>query len=168
MKSAPAALALLALPLLVSSTACSSASSAGVRPGVMAVELGTGTWQFEPVTDGETIPLVHGAQGGWHFWVAARVTGTSAESGSLTIERQPADESLPPSRATIGIHLDPPDAEGARNFLGYPEILSDPSCTVGVMTRVRLTLVLADGTSASDERIVIPGPGDSPPPPCAR
>jgi hypothetical protein len=44
---------------------------------VPVLEVGTGTYRFEPVTDGDTLPLVFGAQGGWHLWVAIRVSAAS-------------------------------------------------------------------------------------------
>jgi hypothetical protein len=142
------------------------ASQGAPAPGAPALELGTGTWRFEPVTDGQTIPLVHGAQGGWHFWVAVRASDVDADAGSLTVEIEPADESAPATSATVGIRFDPPDAEGGRNYLGWPEILSDPACAVGRTFRVRATVTFPNGTHASDERWVVPGPGDYPPPAC--
>jgi hypothetical protein len=148
--------------------ACASVPAMAPSDGTPMLELGTGTYAFVPVTDGQTLPLIHGAQGGWHFWVAVRVTGSSASSGSLTLETQPADESSPARIATIGVHFDPPDATGGRSFLGLQDIMSDPSCAVGTLIRVRATVTLPDGTRVSDERHVVPGPGDSPPPPCVR
>lgn len=144
---------------------CSSAPAAS--SGEPALELGTGTWQFEPVVDGQALPLVHGAQGGWHFWVAVRLTGVDADTGSLRIETQPADDSTPATTETIGVHLDPPDATGGRSYLGWRDILGDPSCAVGHTYRVRATLTLTSGMRASDERYIEVAPGDSPPPPCA-
>ncbi|MCC6874750.1 MAG: hypothetical protein IT378_10635, partial [Sandaracinaceae bacterium] len=62
------------------------------EPVPASLELGTGTWRFEELDDGASVPLVHGAQGGWHFWVAVRARGVSADQGSLEIEVQRADE----------------------------------------------------------------------------
>lgn len=39
------------------------------------VELGTGLSEFQPLTDGDSIELVAGLQGGWHVDVAARLGG---------------------------------------------------------------------------------------------
>lgn len=36
-----------------------------------ALELGTGESSFVPLTDGGTIELVHGPQGGYHLWVSS-------------------------------------------------------------------------------------------------
>lgn len=145
--------------------ACASSAAPAVTR-TPQLELGTGTWQFEPVTDGETLPLTHGAQGGWHFWVAVRLTGVDVDTASLSVETQPADESTPATTETIGVHLDPRDAEGGRSYLGWRDIMRDPACSVGTTFRVRATLMLANGMRASDERYVVAGPGDYPPPPC--
>lgn len=43
---------------------------------------GTG---FVPVADGEVVPLISGAQGGFHVWVNVQVEGTM---GAVTLERE--------------------------------------------------------------------------------
>lgn len=40
------------------------------------LEIGTGIEGYEPVEEGAFIPMVHGAQGGWHLQGAARITNT--------------------------------------------------------------------------------------------
>ncbi|HEY8428812.1 MAG TPA: hypothetical protein VIL20_10575 [Sandaracinaceae bacterium] len=144
-------------------TGCAAASESGAR-----LELGTGTIRFEPVEDGATLPLIRGAQGGWHVWIAVRAEGLESDGGMLSIEHQPADESAPPVAATLGVRFDPPDAEGRRSYLGWPAILADPSCAVGELLRVRATLTTPDGMQLADERHVLVGPGEHPPPPCTR
>src|SRR5687767_1091538 len=39
------------------------------------VELGTGQGFYIPLVEGDRVVMVHGGQGGWHLWTAARVTG---------------------------------------------------------------------------------------------
>lgn len=141
-------------------------ASVPVDEDVARLELGTGTWRFEPLADGQDVPLVRGAQGGWHLWLSVRADGLDAETGSLAIELQPADESAPPQTTSIGIHFDPPDANGMRSYLGWPAILADPSCAVGTMLRVRATVTTGSGERITAERYVVPAPGESPPPPC--
>ena len=55
--------------------------------GPVACEIGTGSIDFEPLTDGETITLTKGPQGGqvYHLWVAARVGNPSASAATVTI-----------------------------------------------------------------------------------
>jgi hypothetical protein len=41
-----------------------------------AVELGTGEQQLVPVGTGDHVEMVHGPQGGWHFWASIRASHT--------------------------------------------------------------------------------------------
>lgn len=154
-------------PACALATGCAGVS-AGDPEGEPSLELGTGTWRFEPLEDGAVVPLVKGAQGGWHVWLAVRVDGLDASRGSLAIELQPADESTPAETTSVGVSLDPPDAEGRRSYLGWPAILSDPSCAVGELLRVRVTFTTSAGERLTAERELVPSPGDDPPPACAR
>lgn len=43
--------------------------------GVTAVELGTGTINWEPITDGQDLELIAGPQGGHHFILHSRARG---------------------------------------------------------------------------------------------
>jgi hypothetical protein len=146
-------------------TACAS-TPAPVEEGEARLEVGTGTWRFEPLEDGQEVPMVRGAQGGWHVWVSVRAEHLQASTGRLEIEVQPADESAPPESASVGVQFDPPDADGMRSYLGWPAILSSPSCAVGETLRVHVTLTTSAGQQISAERYLVPAPGDFPPPPC--
>ncbi|MBX3246908.1 MAG: hypothetical protein KF901_06985 [Myxococcales bacterium] len=130
------------------------------------VEIGTGTFRFVPVEDGDGVALAHGAQGGWHLWVSVRVFGVSTDEGSIEVIHYPADEERPASRAGHGVRLDPPDAEGGRAYLGWPAILRDPSCAVGELYRIEVVYRPATGGRLTAERDVTVLPGDFPPPPC--
>jgi hypothetical protein len=128
--------------------------------------LGTGTWRFEPIEDGQSLPMIMGAQGGWHVWLSVRLEGLDMDRGSLTIELQPEDERDPPQITELGIELDPMDADGGRNYLGWPAILPDPACAAGQMFRVRAEIGTSAGDRFEDERYVMPIAGENPPPPC--
>lgn len=131
-----------------------------------SLEIGTGTWRFEPIADGQEIPLVRGAQGGWHVWVSLRAAGMVSTNATLDIEIQPADESREAQRAAIDVRLDPPEDDGTRSLLGWPAILEDPSCSVGELLRVRATLTDDAGNVVSAECYLVPTGGDDPPPAC--
>lgn len=142
------------------------AASGASAPGEASLEVGTGTARFVPVTDGQEVPLVRGAQGGWHLWVSARATGLDSGTASLVIEHGPADGSAAPEISRVGVTFDPADAQGRRATLGWQAILPDPSCAVGRLHRVRVTVTTATGQRASAEVEVLPGAGDNPPAPC--
>lgn len=135
-------------------------------PGEASLELGTGSWRFEPVTDGDTVSLVRGAQGGWHFWLSLRAQGMSGEYNTMRLELQPADESAPAQRNELPVYLEPPDEDGVRLATGLTAILADPGCAVGELLRVRVTMTADDGTEIVDERYLMIDPGPDPPPAC--
>lgn len=151
----------LAAPLLA---ACADGPNVDDEP---RLELGTGTWRFEPIEDGEEVPLVRGAQGGWHVWISLRSENLPAvASGSLELSFQPADESRPPQRTTVGVRFDPPDSQGRRAYLGWPAILPDPACAVGETYRFEAVVITAAGQRLTAERDLVIGPGLNPPPEC--
>jgi len=156
------------LVLGLAACGCAAAAPDPIEPEGAALELGTGTWRFEPVEDGDEVPMIHGAQGGWHLWVAVRTDGMESRTGRLEIELQPADESSPPQTTSLGVQLDPPDAEGRMSYLGWPAILPDPACATGTMQRIRATFTTSSGERVTSERYVIAGAGESPPPACTR
>jgi hypothetical protein len=157
-----AAQLVLAMLLPLSLGAC----AAEPTPADATLSLGTGTSRFVALADGDEVPMIHGAQGGWHVWVSVRVEGMDVGTGSLTIEHQPADESEPMIESRVGVLFDPPDAEGGRVSLGWPAIFSDPQCSVGRLHRIRVTLTTASGERLTAEREVVPAGGEFPPPPC--
>lgn len=145
---------------------CMAAAAPEPMPDEPVLELGTGTARFAPVSDGDELPMIRGAQGGWHVWASVRVTGMDVDVGSLRFTHQPADESEPPVELAVGAHFDPEDAAGGRSALGYAMIFSDPTCSVGRLHRIRVTLTTPSGETLTAEREVMPTGGDFPPPPC--
>ncbi len=154
-----------AVASLLSLLALGCAGSAPAESGA-SLELGTGTARFAPVADGEALPMIRGAQGGWHVWIAVRVDGRDVATGSLTFAQQPADESSDWIETRVGAVFDPPDAEGRRVSLGWPVIFADPTCSVGRLHRIRVTLTTASGERLVAEREILPTAGENPPPPC--
>lgn len=134
--------------------------------GEQHVELGTGTWRFEPLVDGQEVDLVRGAQGGWHIWLGVRATHFDTDRALAVIELQPADELSEPRMIQTELYLGDADADGRRDFVGWPAIIGEPSCLVGELMRVSIELESSDGTPRLDERYVVLGPGADPPPPC--
>ena len=61
-----------------STTSSSSSTSTGpacdAPAGVGSFEIGTGEKCFEPLADGDEIPLMSGPQGGYHVWLATGCT----------------------------------------------------------------------------------------------
>jgi hypothetical protein len=131
-----------------------------------AVELGTGVSRFEPVVDGVEVPLIAGSQGGHHVWISIRAQRLDSNRASVRIASGPADESREQVVTLVNGRFDPPDADGRRAMIGWPEMLPDAGCLVGELLRVDVSVDVG-GQYTTDEREILVGAGDSPPP-CSR
>jgi len=155
----------LLLVLALAQQACGEA--APQQEGPATLELGTGSWRFEPLEDGQEVELVHGAQGGWHLWISLRVRHADVDHPLVQLSIEPADQSLPAQEESIALPFDAKDEHDARKLIGYTGVISAPSCWVGALVRVAATLTTDDGTVLRDERDVVVRGGVYPPPPCA-
>ena len=135
-------------------------------PGEAAFELGTGSWRFEPLEDGQEVELVRGAQGGWHVWVSLRMRGIDVERPPIELTLQPADESRPADQLQLQLLFEPEDDQGWRKLIAYQGIVEDPACVVGELLRVRAVMAMGDGTVMTAEHDVRVTGGAYPPPAC--
>ena len=152
----------LALPLFLGL----AAGCADAPTGEAALELGTGSWRFEPLEDGQEVELVRGAQGGWHIWISLRVRGLSGEPPPIALRLQPADARRPPDETTIALPFDPPRDDGWRQLVGYTGIVHEPACVVDELLRITATMPAPDGGTLRAKRDVRVRGGAYPPPPC--
>ena len=91
----------------------------------LLIELGTGEWEWEPISDGGELPVIQGPQGGFHFLASVRVSGIVAGSADdLSDPRNPTttfwvlsdDENLAPSSRFIqGLDEAPESAQPFRH-----------------------------------------------------
>ena len=156
----------LSLGLFAAAALAGCATVEPVEPGEASLELGTGSWRFEPLEDGETLELVRGAQGGWHVWLSVRVEGMAGEPPPLRFTMQPSDESRGADSFEVALRFDPPREDGARQLVGYTGIVSDPACLVGELLRVEVEMPGPDGAMLRSERDVRVAGGAYPPPAC--
>ncbi len=139
----------------------------GDEGGQVGLELGSGSWRFESVTEGADLDLVRGAQGGWHVWLSFRTRGFSSDRAMLHIETQVADESRPPQYTELEVTLERPDHQGQRYFIGWPEMLSDPGCWVDQLTRVQARMTDPNTAEYIETELYFETRGgDEPPPAC--
>ncbi|MEM1416181.1 MAG: hypothetical protein AAGH15_14840 [Myxococcota bacterium] len=149
------------LPLLLLALACGEDV-----PQAAALEVGTGSWRFEALEDGQEVELIRGAQGGWHVWVSFRVRGVDMDPVPVTLSMQPADEGREPYVTDVALRFDPEDREGWRKTVGWTGILPDPACVVGELLRIEASLAMPDGELLRSERDVLVRGGTYPPGPC--
>ena len=86
-----------------------------------AIEMGTGEWDWKPLTDGQEIDVIQGPQGGFHLLGSVRVAGVAAGSADdLSDPDNPTTRfwvmhegvDLAPSSVFIqGLDASPSDAE---------------------------------------------------------
>lgn len=132
--------------------------------GDASLSLGTGSWRYEPLEDGQTVELVRGAQGGWHVWLSVRTQGVD-DRQVVRARVQPADESRPPTVDDMRVSLDPPNDDGSRDLIGYPLVIEEPSCLVGEMIRIEVETEVGGATVRTDRYVRVDG-GTYPPDPC--
>lgn len=154
-------IASLSFLLMLSLAACDEEED---PPGELTVELGTGEVAFEPLTDGTTLPLIAGPQGGHHVWLGLRVVGMSGTRANLTVEPIPITTGeLPPRSSPVRITMTEL-ADGTHEYFGWPAQLAEPGCLVGEQLLLRVTLEDTRGSRGSDERTIVVGDGTGVPP----
>lgn len=134
-------------------------------------ELGKGQFTFEPLTDGEELPIFAGPQGGHHVYVSMRVRGIGPErvvvrsttaigaDPDLVLEWGSRVTFRAESSSDAGGSLDAAiDQHAYHVYTGWPAQLIDAPEHVGERARVEMKLEDARGHRASDARTVVIGP----------
>jgi hypothetical protein len=136
--------------------------------GPPEVTLGTGTIEFEPLADGDTILVVQGPQGGFHVWGSVQVG--NIDPGNPDDLSDPANPTTEfrvfrgTDRIDVGAAgyvqgLDPA-GDGRYQMIGRAvilDILADDELD-GVDIRLTVDVTSASGDSAGDERTLVARP----------
>lgn len=136
------------------------------------VEIGTGETEFVPLEDGDTIYIVYGPQGGYHFNGSLRVQGIEAgDPDHIDDPRNPitifeafeGDNRVDMDASTYKQGIDPVDGEpGVYEMIGRRVILDITSDAVLDGKEVRMTVRIEDvnGVVVEDGRtlLAIPHP----------
>lgn len=133
----------VAIVLMLTAAGCGS-------DGPPSAEVGTGAGQFEPLTDGEQVPIIHGLQGGYHVWGAVRAHNLDGHALRLSFTLTPTAATAPyTSRNDV---VDLTDGEHA----GTAVFLADPNAVRGQPCRLHLDATDTHGRTASSERTITP------------
>jgi hypothetical protein len=119
-------------------------------------ELGTGEWRYEPLAPEQEVPIIHGAQGGYHVWVSVRATGLAPDPVRMILETEPVDASRAIERSDVPTHMQPATDGDMVELLGWPAVLAHPGCDLGKPIRITVDLIDAHGAHASAEAVVVP------------
>jgi hypothetical protein len=90
------------------------------------VQLGSGQTDFLPVTDGETLSLEKGPQGGHHIWTAVRMKNLKQAGSTTTISGVQPDTKLAPPPTGVVFTYDH-DEGGYCKLAGITFRLDDPN-----------------------------------------
>lgn len=92
----------------------------------MALEVGTGQTEFEPLQTRDSIPITYGPQGGTHLWIALRVRGAEEVSPVQLQVRSPDGIRVFGAQSAVTVNLGPTDNDGWRERAGLFGFLDDP------------------------------------------
>src|SRR5947209_6948520 len=93
----------------------------GAPAGVPAVEVGTGQETFIALGDGDAVPIIHGLQGGYHVWGAARASNLAASQLHLVFTLARVDGAAPSSTRTEVVDLVGGEHLGTAVFVPEPD-----------------------------------------------
>jgi len=124
----------------------------GVSPRAPYLELGTGFRRFEALSEGQTVPIIEGIQGGYHVWGALKGRGFLDSDISLLFELSLDGEVI--AEADYFEFELPVDRAGDYVYPGVAVIYYENE-RVGPSSGQEMTLSLtvntSDGQSFSDE-----------------
>jgi hypothetical protein len=141
-------------PLLLALCACGGEPAEGTS-GAQRVVLGTGEASFERIEGEPELPLVAGAQGGFHVWASFLAYGfdTTAIDLTLTTRVAGASENLVMRARLTTREVVDPEGLPARSFAGFPAQVRDARCADRRRVSLQLHVAAPGGdASASDER----------------
>jgi hypothetical protein len=125
--------------------------------GPPELEVGTGDGAFVALSNGDSLELIHGPQGGWHVIVSARMSGVELDGAQLVIEVIAGDGAEVLARVSLALLERRLDREGPsyfklNNFLIFDVAGPSEIADRDVVIRARLEaggLVLEDERSAT-------------------
>lgn len=153
-------------PLLLFLTACGNGST-GTDSGIPPVdcpthdeatfELGTGEIDFEPLADGDMLPVVPGPQGGCHFWVSVTTDGFAQRRFQVRYEvKFTASGTTTDSRSSFTVRLRPnEETPGTCQYTGLTAFLIQPWRFADERVTLEVEVTDDEGRTASAAREVV-------------
>lgn len=117
-----------------------------------AFEVGTGAGAFQELSPGATVPIIEGAQGGYHIWLSVRC-GTCGPELVLDYGVDDLETGALISRLGLQEWEKLAERDGWRQAVGLTAFLdtADPSALVGHRVRLWVTAPAADGSTLRAE-----------------
>lgn len=155
-----------ALACMLGLTGCDGApKDPQPETGDPACTLGTGAPIWEPLADGDELPVIFGPQGGYHVWGSVRATGidpgdfydAASPDNPTTVFNAYLDDGTRvggTARLRSGLKV---RSDGVMEHVGEPVLLAivDPAELVGQAGRVTVEIEDVDGVVVMDEKAVV-------------
>jgi hypothetical protein len=129
-------------------------TDAGQSTSGKDLEVGTGSSDFEALTDGQSVQIIHGPQGGYHVWAALR-----ASRSKVAPERAQVYARLSFNGTELsanGYSLNLVEVGDFYEWYGLQALIPDPTAVDGQTVLLRLELTDSTGFTATDERRLVP------------
>lgn len=126
----------------------------GCAGGPASLELGTGAEAFGSIEDGQDLPMIEGAQGGWHVWVAAHAESIDPDGARFSVVAYPEEAGRPRQTTAVTGHFRP--AASGYELVGLAAVFSAPECYQDRRTVLEATLTDGSGVVLTDRRVVVP------------
>ncbi len=129
-------------------------ADAAVEPWI---EIGTGARAWQPLTDGQEVPIIRGLQGGFHVWGAFRGGGFAGANPTVNFDLHLGERRL--AWAEYYEELLPRSADGDIDYAGVSVIYEsndDVEPTSGMTMRLTVRIRDDEGTDLTDETTIVP------------
>jgi hypothetical protein len=121
------------------------------------VQLGTGGTSFVPVADGDSVPIIHGPQGGYHIWGSVQARYVDPFCVKLRFTLTPDGATAPFTVRTDTVDLTgTSDGLSVGQHVGTQVFLPDPTMVQGKPCHWHLDVTDAEGRTGADEHLIVP------------
>ena len=122
-------------------------------PQAPLAQVGTGTDSFEPLEDGQTVPVIKGPQGGYHIWTSIRVRAPIASKDlKVRLHVDFNGAVLTDTNYVLNFWQKGAYAE----YYALTAFIPDPAAVDGQRVQLAIDVTDTNGLTASDSRTVIP------------
>jgi hypothetical protein len=123
----------------------------GGAGGAPWLELGTGTEAFEPLTEGQTVPIIAGPQGGYHVWGALQAGGFSPKGVTMHFTLEQGGQVIAEASYLDDLFRTAPTEPWSYTRVAVVLLENDPAVVMPGGATLKLVVTPARGEALSDE-----------------
>lgn len=117
------------------------------------VEVGTGNSRFEPLTDGQSLPIVLGPQGGQHLWTSVRARAP-VDPRQVLVRVSIIKDGTPLETTEYRLNL--VKTGSVYEWYGMTALVPDPTAVENQEVELRVELTDSANRQGADSRRVVP------------